>query len=59
MKTTLLTLLGASILFLTGCESELPEEPGKPAVSFGNDKFRDDSLDRAAPVATDREKNVW
>ena len=59
MKTILLCLLGATTLILAGCESELPPEPGKPTVSFGNDKFRDDSLDRAAPVATDREKNVW
>ena len=59
MKITLLCLLGATTLFITGCESELPPEPGKPAVSFGNNQYRDDSLDRAAPVATDREKNVW
>ena len=59
MKITLLCFLGATALFISGCESEMPEEPGKPAVSFGNDKFRDDALDRAAPVATDREKNVW
>ena len=59
MKTTLLCLLAFTTLLITGCESELPSEPGKPQVTFGNDKFRDDSLDRAAPVATDREKNVW
>jgi len=59
MKTILLGLLGITSFFFTGCESELPPERGKPQVSFGNDKFRDESLERPAGVATDREKNVW
>jgi len=59
MKTILLFLLGATVLIFAGCESELPAEPGKPQVSFGNDQFRDESLDRAAPTATDRQKTVW
>ena len=59
MKAILLSLVGITLFLLSGCESELPPERGKPQVSFGNDKFRDDSLERAAPVATDREKNVW
>lgn len=61
MKITLLCLLGITSLFVSSCESDMPAEPGKPPVSFGNDKFRDESFDRAgaAPVATDREKSVW
>jgi len=59
MKTILLCLLGITGLYLAGCESELPPQPGKPPVSFGNDKFRDESLERPAGVATDREKTAW
>jgi hypothetical protein len=58
MKTILLFLLGASAMFLAGCETDLPPEPGKPAVSFNTDQSRDESFDRASPVATPRETDA-
>ena len=59
MKAILLLLIGASVLTFTGCESELPRDPNKPAVVFGNDQFRDDAYDRPAGRAMDREKTAW
>ena len=59
MKAILLLLLGITAVSLTGCESDIPRDPNRPAVSFGNDRFRDDSYDRAAGRAMDREKTVW
>ncbi len=59
MKAIFLLLLGATVLAMTGCESEVPREPDRPAIKFGNDQFRDDTHDRAVPPATDREKTNW
>ena len=59
MKIILLCLLGITGTFLAGCESEMPPERGKPPVAFGNDQFRDESHERPAGVATDREKTAW
>jgi hypothetical protein len=59
MKPILLCLLGITGFLLSGCEAELPPERGKPPVAFGNAQFRDESHERPAGVATDREKTVW
>ena len=59
MKAILLLLIGATALAFTGCESDIPRDPNRPAVVFGNDQFRDDVHDRATARATDREKTVW
>ncbi len=59
MKAILLLLLGATVLTLTGCESDVPRDPKRPFVNFGNDQFRDDSRERAAGRATDYEKTPW
>lgn len=59
MKAILFLLIGATTLALTGCESDIPRDPNRPAVTFGNDQFRDDSFDRAAGRAMDREKTAW
>jgi hypothetical protein len=56
MKAILLLLLGATVLTFTGCETDVPRDPSTPAVSFGNDQFRDDSRERAAGRATDLDK---
>jgi hypothetical protein len=52
MKITILSLLGASAVFLAGCETDMPPEPGKPAVSFATGQARDDAFDRGRPVST-------
>jgi hypothetical protein len=57
MKAILLCL--ATVVVLTGCESDLPPNPNQPSVSIGNNKFREDGNERPAQPATDREKNVW
>ncbi|MEO6788554.1 MAG: hypothetical protein ABI318_20730 [Chthoniobacteraceae bacterium] len=59
MKAILLLLLGTTVLMFTGCESDVPRDPNRPAVVFGNDQFRDDSADRPAERAMDREKTAW
>ena len=59
MKAILLLLIGVTTLAFTGCESDIPRDPNRPAVSFGNDQFRDDVHDHAAPRAMDREKTAW
>ena len=59
MKAILLLLLGATVLTFTGCESDVPRDPSRPAVTFGNDQFRDDVHDRPAGRAIDREKTAW
>jgi hypothetical protein len=59
MKATLLVLCGLAAFLTGGCESDLPPNPNQPAVKFGNDKFRDEGVDRPANLATDRERNVW
>ncbi|MEO6742491.1 MAG: hypothetical protein ABIP20_19790 [Chthoniobacteraceae bacterium] len=59
MKAILLLLLGATVLTFTGCESDVPRDPTKPAVVFGNDQFRDDARERPAGRAMDREKTAW
>ena len=61
MKAILLLLLGATVLTFTGCESDLPRDPNQPPVKFGNDQFRDDTLDRPAggSRAMDRDKTAW
>jgi hypothetical protein len=59
MKATLLLLCSAIALFMGGCESDLPPNPNQPAVAFGNNKFRDEGMERPANLATDRERNVW
>ena len=59
MKAILLSVFGITVLIFAGCESELPPQRGKPPVSFGNDRFRDESLERPAGVATDKEKTAW
>ena len=59
MKAILLLLIGVTILAITGCESDVPRDPSRPAVVFGNDQFRDDAHERAAGRAMDREKTAW
>ena len=59
MKAILLLLLGATVLTFTGCESDVPRDPNKPAVVFGNDQFRDDVHDHPVTRAMDREKTAW
>jgi hypothetical protein len=59
MKATLLVVGGLFALLTGGCESDLPPNPNQPAVAFGNDKFRDEGMERPAQLATDRERNVW
>lgn len=59
MKAILLLLLGAIVLTFNGCESDVPRDPEKPVVKFGNDQFRDDSIDRPAGRAMDMEKTAW
>ena len=59
MKAILLFLIGTTILAITGCEADVPRDPNRPAVNFGNDQFRDDSYDHAAGRAMDREKTAW
>ena len=59
MKAILLLLLGATVLTFTGCESDVPRDPTRPAVKFGNDQFRDDAHDHAAGRAMDRDKSAW
>ena len=59
MKVILLLLIGAATLAFTGCESDIPRDPSRPAIVFGNDQFRDDALDRPASRATDRDKTAW
>lgn len=59
MKAILLLLIGATTLAITGCESDIPRDPNKPAVTFGNDQFRDDAHDKPAGRAMDREKTAW
>ena len=59
MKAILLLLIGVTTLAFTGCESDIPRDPNRPAVTFGNDQFRDDALDRPSARAMDREKTAW
>jgi hypothetical protein len=59
MKAILLLLIGVTTLALTGCESDVPRDPNRPPVTFGNDRFRDDSRERPAGRAMDREKTPW
>ena len=59
MKAILLLLIGVTTLAFTGCESDIPRDPNRPVVSFGNDQFRDDARERPAGLATDREKTAW
>jgi hypothetical protein len=59
MKATLLLFSGLVGLLTGGCESDLPPNPNQPAVAFGNNKFRDEGMERHVPPATDRERNVW
>jgi hypothetical protein len=59
MKAILLLLIGVTSIGLTGCETDVSSTEEKPKVSFGNDQFRDDSFDRPATTATDREKTAW
>jgi hypothetical protein len=59
MKAILLLFLGMTVLTFTGCESDVPRDPSRPAVTFGNDQFRDDTHDRPAARAMDREKTEW
>jgi hypothetical protein len=59
MKATLLVLCGLAASLTGGCESDLPPNPNQPAVAFGNNKFRDEGVERPANLATDRERNVW
>ena len=59
MKAILLFLIGLTTLAFTGCESDVPRDPNRPAVTFGNNQFRDDTHDRAAGRAMDREKTAW
>ena len=59
MKAILLLLIGATTVAFIGCESEVPRDPNRPAITFGNDQFRDDAHDRAAGRAMDREKTAW
>ena len=59
MKPILILLIGAATLPFTGCESDIPRDPNRPAITFGNDQFRDDALDRPAGRAMDREKTAW
>jgi hypothetical protein len=59
MKATLLVVCGLSALLTGGCESDLPPNPTQPAVAFGNNKFRDEGLERPAAPAIDRERNAW
>jgi hypothetical protein len=58
MKATLLLIIGAASLGLTGCESDLPPDE-KPKVTFGNDQYRDDTYSRPVAPATDLEKTPW
>ncbi len=59
MKATLLLFCSVLTLLMGGCESDLPPNPSQPAVAFGNNKFRDEGMERPANLATDRERNVW
>jgi hypothetical protein len=59
MKVILLLLAGVTALAVTGCESDVPRDPSRPAVVFGNDQFRDDTRERPAGRATDLEKTAW
>ncbi len=59
MKAILLLLASVTAVALTGCESDVPRDPNRPAVSFGNDQFRDEGLDRPAAPAISRERTVW
>ena len=59
MKAILLLLLGATVLTFTGCESDVPRDPTKPAVVFGNDHYRDDAAEHPAGRAMDRDKTAW
>ena len=59
MKAFLLFLIGAAMLGLAGCETDVPRDPSQPAVKFGNDQLRDDSHDRPAGRAIDRDKTAW
>jgi hypothetical protein len=55
MKIILLFLLGAFVVLVAGCESDLPPEPGKPAISFKTGEVRDESFDRAGTIQPHRE----
>ena len=59
MKAILLLLTAAAAFAFSGCESDVPRDPNRPYVTFGNDQFRDDIHDRPAGPATDREKTAW
>jgi hypothetical protein len=59
MKVILLLLACVTALAVTGCESDVPRDPSRPAVVFGNDQFRDDTRERPAGRATDLEKTAW
>ncbi len=59
MKATLLIAATAAALILTGCETDLPENPNRRAVSFGNNLPREAGNERPAATATDAERNVW
>lgn len=59
MKAILLLLTGVLTLAFAGCESDVPRDPSQPAITFGNDKFRDEGYERRAGTATDREKTDW
>jgi len=59
MKAILLLLIGVTTLTFTGCETDVPRDPSQPAVKFNNDQNRDDYHDRAAGLATDRDKTAW
>jgi hypothetical protein len=58
MKAILLLLAGVTVLAVTGCESDVPRDPSRPAISFGNDQFRDDSRERPAGRAIERDKTA-
>jgi hypothetical protein len=58
MKTTLLLCMGVTAIFLAGCETEMPPEPGKPAISFKTGEPRDEAFDRPGTVATHRETST-
>lgn len=59
MKATLLIVAGAAALLLSGCETDLPENPNQRPVSFGNNLPREAGNERPAAPATDAGRNVW
>jgi hypothetical protein len=59
MKATLLIVCGLTSLLFGGCETDLPSNPSQPTVSFGNNRFRDEGVERPAGPAMDRDRNNW